>query len=119
MDNKKFETVDEYFKSIPSHTVERMNTIRSGTKEVAPLAEEVISYNMPALKYKGILIYYAAYAGHIGFYAVPTTHEVFEKELSGYKTGKGSVQFPHEKPLPMELIKKMTKYRYDEKLNAK
>ncbi len=119
MDNIKLKTFDEYFKTIPPRALERMNTIRENIKKVAPLAEEVISYNMPALKYKGILVYYAAYAKHIGFYAVPTTHKAFEKELSEYKTGKGSVQFPHDKPLPLELIKRMTKHRYEEKLRKK
>jgi len=119
MEKTKFGTVDEYFKKVPSQALERMGTIRKEIKEMAPLAQEVISYNMPALKYKGILIYYAAYAKHIGFYAVPTTHKAFEKELSEYKTGKGSVQFPHNKPLPLKLIKRMTKYRYEEKLNER
>ena len=119
MEKTKFRTVDEYFEKVPIQALERMNAIRKEIKETVPLAQEVISYNMPALKYKGILIYYAAYEKHIGFYAVPTTHKVFEKEFSGYKTGKGSVQFPHNMPLPLELIKRMTKYRYEERLREK
>lgn len=118
MENSKYTTVDEYFKTIPPQALERMIIIRKEIKKAAPLAEEVISYNMPALKYKGILVYYAGYAKHIGFYAVPTTHSAFEKELAEYKTGKGSVQFPHNKPLPLALILWMTKYRYEEKLKA-
>ncbi len=119
MNSIKFKTVGEYFKAIPPQILTRMNAIRKELKKAAPMAEEVISYNMPALKYKGILVYYAAYAKHIGFYAVPTTHKAFEKELSEYKTGKGSVQFPHNRPLPLDLIKKMTKYRYEENQTKK
>ena len=115
METKKFKTVEEYFGSVPPVALERMNALRKEIKETAPLAEEVISYNMPALKYKGVLVYYAAYDKHIGFYAVPHTHKAFEKELSEYRTGKGSVQFPHDRPLPMDLVKRMVKFRYEEK----
>ncbi|WP_318345578.1 iron chaperone [Flagellimonas baculiformis] len=116
MKGKKFTSVDDYFKEVPKVALERMNTIRQELKAVAPLASEVISYNMPALKLKGVLVYYAAYEKHIGFYAIPNTHEHFAKELTGYKQGKGSVQFPHDRPLPMELIKRMTAHRYQQQL---
>ena len=116
MKSKKYATVDEYWESIPDHALGRMTVLRAAIKVVAPLAEEVISYNMPALKYKRILVYYAAYANHIGFYALPTTHELFAGELSEYKIGKGSVQFPYDKPFPIDLIKRMAKYRYEENL---
>ncbi|MER3374954.1 MAG: DUF1801 domain-containing protein [Allomuricauda sp.] len=115
MEKVKFETVDAYFQSVPQHALERMNAIREALKEVAPLAQEVISYNMPSLKYHGILVYYAAYEKHIGFYAIPSTHKRFSQELSTYKTGKGSVQFPHDQPLPLDLIKRMAAHRYKEK----
>ncbi|MDC6385829.1 DUF1801 domain-containing protein [Flagellimonas taeanensis] len=118
MKGRKFTTVDDYFKEIPKAALERMATIRKELKTVAPLASEAISYNMPALKYKGVLVYYAAYEKHIGFYAIPNTHEHFAKELAGYKQGKGSVQFPHDRPLPMELIKRMMAYRYQQQLEA-
>ena len=115
MNKVKFKTVDAYFQNMPHHALERMITIRKALKNVAPLAQEVISYNMPALKYHGILLYYAAYEKHIGFYAIPSTHKAFSKELSKYKTGKGSVQFPYDQPLPLDLIKRMAAYRYKEK----
>ena len=115
MDKIKFKTVDAYFQQVPQHAMERMTIIREALKKAAPLAEEVISYNMPALKYKGILMYYAAYEKHIGFYAVPSTHAEFSKELSNYKSGKGSVQFPHDQPLPLDLIERMAAFRYKEK----
>ncbi len=119
MESIKFKTVDEYFESIPSQAVERMKTIRKEIKKTASLAEEVISYNMPALKYKGILVYYAAYEKHIGFYPTPDTITAFKKQHGDFQTAKGSVKFPHDIPLPLELIKKMTKYRYEEKLKEK
>lgn len=117
MKGRKFTSVDDYFKEIPQVALERMDTIRKDLKTVAPLASEMISYNMPALKYKSVLVYYAAYENHIGFYAIPNTHEHFAKELNGYKQGKGSVQFPYDRPLPIELIKRMTAHRYQQQLD--
>tara|TARA_R110002051_G_scaffold65839_1_gene119477 strand:- start:22432 stop:22665 length:234 start_codon:yes stop_codon:yes gene_type:complete len=72
---------------------------------------------MSAFKYYDILVYFAAYQKHIGFYALPTGHEAFQKELSVYKTGKESVQFPLNKPLPATLIEKMVKFRVKENLS--
>ncbi len=116
MENRKFKTVKEYFDEVPPQSRERMVRIREELAKVAPLAEEVISYNMPALNYKGIVVYYAAYEKHIGFYAIPHAHTLFKEELSPYKQGKGSVQFPHDRPLPLDLIKRMTAFRYNEQL---
>ena len=116
MESTKFKTVDEYFAAAPTEAIDRLKKIRKEIKKVAPLAEEVISYNMPALKYGKVLIYYAGYKKHIGFYAIPTAHKAFENELSAFKSGKGSVQFPNDRPLPLDLIKRMTKYRYEENL---
>ena len=117
MEKKKYKTVDAYFKDVPPQALDRMKEIREAVKGAAPLATEVISYNMPALKYNNsILVYYAAYANHIGFYAIPTTHTAFAKALATYKTGKGSVQFPHDAPLPLDLIAAMTQFRYAQKL---
>ena len=114
MENLKFKTVDEYFSFLPSDVLDRMNAIRQEIRKMAPEAEEVISYNMPALRYRGILVYFAAFEKHIGFYPTPAAMLKFENELRDYKRAKGSVQFPHHKPLPLDLIRRMTKYRYDE-----
>lgn len=119
MENKKFKTVDEYFMEIPPQARQRMELIREELTKVAPLAEEVISYNMPALKYNGVLVYYAAYEKHIGLYAIPHTHALFKEELSPYRQGKGSVRFPHDRPLPLDLIKRMAAYRYGEQSGHK
>jgi len=99
----------------PEELRERLNILRNIIKKNAPNAEEGISYGMPAYKSnKKPLVYFACYPKHIGFYATPTGHEKFKKELSSYTQGKGSVQFPHEKPIPFELVEKMIKFRMKE-----
>lgn len=107
-------TVDNYIASFPKEAQQILTQIRNLIRAAAPNAEEMISYKMPAYKYHGILVYFAGYKNHIGFYAAPTAHEAFKKELSVYKTGKGSVQFPIDKPLPYSLITKMVKYKLKE-----
>jgi len=109
---KVVNTVDEYIAAFDAFTQAKLQEIRSTIKKAAPAAEEMISYMMPAYKYLGgPLVYFAGYKSHIGFYATPTGHEAFEKELSVYKQGKGSVQFPLDKPLPLSLISRIVKYR--------
>lgn len=85
----------------------------------APEAVESISYGMPGYKLnKKPLVYFAGHANHIGFYATPVGHEAFALELSGYKTGKGSVQFPIDQPLPTELIERMVRFRVQGNLGS-
>jgi len=112
----KFTTVAEYFSAAPAHTKAKLREIRQTIKKMAPGAEEVISYNMPAFKLHGVLVWYAAYQHHIGFYPKASALVVFKKEISGYKSAKGSVQFPIDQPLPLGLIKKIVKYRIKENL---
>lgn len=114
---KLVNTVDEYIAAFDAGTQAKLQEIRNTIKKAAPAAEEMISYMMPAYKYNGSsLVYFAGYKNHIGFYATPTGHEAFEKELSIYKQGKGSVQFPLDKPLPLTLISKIVKYRLKQNL---
>ncbi len=108
--------VDSYISSFEGSTQKYLKQIRSAIKKLAPGAEEYIGYQMPAYKLNGPLVYFAGFANHIGFYATPTGHEKFKKELSGYKTGKGSVQFPLDEPLPLPLIEKIVKFRVQENL---
>ena len=108
--------IDTYIALQPVDVREKLEQIRSAIALVAPKAEEVISYSMPAFKYHGVLVYFAGFKNHIGFYGFPTSHKAFEEELSAYKQGKGSVQFPLDKPLPLSLIKKMVKFRVKENL---
>lgn len=107
-------TVDDYIAGFPPPVKKLLSTLRKTIKSAAPKAEELISYQMPAYKYKGVLVYFAAFEKHIGFYATPTGHSAFKKELSGYKTGKGSVQFPLTEPLPLDLIKRIVQFRVKE-----
>jgi uncharacterized protein YdhG (YjbR/CyaY superfamily) len=112
----EFKDIDSYIATFPEDVQPILEQVRSAIKNSVPEAEEVISYNMPAFKYHGILVYFAGYKNHIGFYALPSGHNAFEKELSIYKQGKGSVQFPLDKPMPLALIKKMVKFRVKENL---
>ncbi|RZJ49131.1 MAG: DUF1801 domain-containing protein [Flavobacterium sp.] len=106
---------DEYILGFPTSTQEILKQIRATIKSAAPGAEECISYAMPAFKLNGKpLVYFAGYKNHIGFYATPTGHVAFEKELSIYKQGKGSVQFSINQPMPLELIARITKFRVEE-----
>jgi uncharacterized protein YdhG (YjbR/CyaY superfamily) len=112
---KTFANVDEYIQEFEKEIQERLNAIRKLILETAPQAIESISYGMPAYKVnKKPLVYFAGYKSHIGFYATPTGHEAFKKELSKYKQGKGSVQFPLSEPLPMKLIKEIVLFRLSE-----
>jgi uncharacterized protein YdhG (YjbR/CyaY superfamily) len=104
-------SVDEYIAGFAPAIQQRLNQLRQAIKKAAPAAEETISYMMPAYKLNGMLVYFAGYKNHIGFYATPTGHEAFKKELSVYKEGKGSVQFPHDKPLPLGLVGSIVKFR--------
>lgn len=114
-----FKDIDEYI-AIQTPEVQRLlEQMRQTIKKAAPQAEEVISYNMPAFKYYGMLVYFAAYKNHIGFYATPAGHSEFKEELSMYKQGKGSVQFPLNEHLPLDLITKIVKFRVEENLKKK
>jgi uncharacterized protein YdhG (YjbR/CyaY superfamily) len=118
----KFKTVDEYFSTFPASTVNILEQVRKTIKKAAPEAKEVISYNMPAFKMNGVLVYYAAYKGHIGFYPTSTPIEVFKNELTPYKYSKGAIQFPINQPMPFDLIGRIVKFRVQadmEKANKK
>ena len=108
--------IDDYISLQPLEIREKLEQVRQAILLIAPKAEEVISYGIPAFKFHGPLVYFAAYKHHIGFYSLPSTHSEFQKELTDYKQGKGSVQFPHNKPLPLALIKKMVKFRVNENI---
>jgi len=106
--------VDEYLKAFPSLVQMKLQQLRKTIKVAAPEAEEVISYQMPAYKYHGMLVYFAGNKNHIGFYPVSSAIKAFEMQLSKYKTSKGTVQFPIDEPLPLGLIAKMVKFRVKE-----
>lgn len=114
-----FKNIDEYIAIQTPEVQILLVQMRQTIQKAAPEAEEFISYNMPAYKYHGMLVYFAAYKNHIGFYATPTGHSEFKDELSVYKQGKGSVQFPLSKPLPLDLISRIVAFRVKENLKKK
>lgn len=120
--NTNFRNVDEYIESFPKEIQDLLKSIRAIITKNAPNAVESISYGMPAYKlHKKPLVYFAAFKNHIGFYATPTGHKEFTNELSIYKQGKGSVQFPFES-VPYDLIEKIVQFRVKEnnlKFNTK
>ena len=111
---KQFKTIDEYIKTFPADIQSTLEKIRQTIREAAPEALEAISYQMPTFFLEGNLVHFAAFKNHIGFYPAPTGIEAFAKELSLYKGAKGSVQFPLEKPLPVELIERIVRFRVKE-----
>lgn len=113
---QKYNTVDEYINSFSGETKEKLNQLRKTILKTAGEAEEKMSYGMPAYKLQGMLLYFAAWKNHIGFYVMTSGIEVFKKELSKYKVSKGTVQFPLDKPLPLGLISKIVLYRVAENL---
>jgi uncharacterized protein YdhG (YjbR/CyaY superfamily) len=108
--------VDQYIAGFPKETQKLLSQLRATIRKAAPEAEEGISYQMPAYKYRGPLVYFAGYARHIGLYPTPSAIEAFKKDLSDYKTSKGAVQFPLDKPLPVQLITRIVNYRKKENL---
>jgi uncharacterized protein YdhG (YjbR/CyaY superfamily) len=112
MGKKKFKPCEEYFSSLPENIKSKMQELRSAIRQAAPQAEEVISYNMPAFKIHGrMLAWIAVHNNHIGFYPHAEAIKIFKKELANYKTSKGAIQFPIDKPIPKTLVKKMIKFR--------
>lgn len=113
--NTDFKTVEEYIASFPKETQEILKKVRSMIKKNAVEAIEGISYGMPSYKLNGKpLVYFGGYKNHIGFYATPSGHASFQKELSHYKQGKGSVQFPLNQEIPYDLIARMVTFRVKE-----
>jgi len=110
----QFKTIDEYIKTFPEHVQIILEKMRVTIREAAPEAKEAISYQMPTFRLNGNLVHFAAYKNHIGFYPAPSGIEAFKKELSPYKGAKGSVQFPIDKPVPYDLVKKIVLFRVQE-----
>ncbi len=115
-DTAGFTSIDEYIATFPGEVQLLMEELRAAIKAAAPEAKEKISYQMPTFFLKGNLVHFAAYKKHIGFYPTPSGIQAFQKELSIYKGAKGSVQFPLDKPLPLELIGRIVRYRVAENL---
>ncbi|SFW87007.1 iron chaperone [Chitinophaga sancti] len=104
-------TVDAYIATFPAEVQTLLQQVRNTIQQAAPDATEAIKYAMPTFVLNGNLVHFAAFKQHIGFYPAPTGIKAFEKELSPYKQGKGSIQFPLDQPLPLDLITKIVRYR--------
>lgn len=115
-----YQTIDEYIKTYPKDIQVLLEKVRQTIRRAAPEAVEAIDYQMPTFKLNGKnLVHFAGWKHHIGFYPVPSGIEAFKKELSQYKMAKGSVQFPLNKPMPLELISKIVKFRVNENKEKK
>ena len=117
--NNSITNFEEYFAQFPEEIQAILQKIRAVISEAAPDATEKISYQMPTFYLNGNLVHFAAFKTHIGFYPVPSGIEKFKEELSQYKGGKGSVQFPLDKPIPYDLIRRITIFRVEENLQSK
>jgi uncharacterized protein YdhG (YjbR/CyaY superfamily) len=114
---KKSKTVEEYLSTLPENAKGLLLTVRDLIKNAAPKAEELISYGIPAFKLNGRnLIYFAGWKEHISIYPIPAGDAAFQKEISSYQGGKGTLKFPINKPLPISLIKKIIKFSIKENL---
>jgi len=111
-----FVSIDQYIGTFPEETQKILRKLRATIKAAAPDAEEKISYQMPTFALNGYLVHFAAFKNNIGFYPTPSGTQAFKRELSIYEGAKGSVKFPIEKPLPLELIRKIVKFRVAENL---
>ena len=107
-------TIDEYILQYPPEVQALMKALRATIREAAPTAGEKISWGMATFVLHGNLVHFAGEKKHIGFHPAPSAIEAFAPELAGYHTSKGTVQFPYEKPLPLELISKMVRFRVTE-----
>lgn len=112
----KFQTVEAYIASFPEDVQHILQKIRETVQKAVPQAEEVISYNVPAFKYNGWILYYSAYKNHFSLSFPPpfTVFDVFKKELAPYEQSKSAIRFPLDKPVPVKLIKEMAIYRAKE-----
>lgn len=115
MSRRQFRTIDEFIASFPKNVRIVLEELRRVIKESAPEAEETISYGIPTFDLNGKhLVHFSAYKSHVGFYPTSSGIEALKKELSPFKTGRGTVQFPLDKPIPFDLVKRIVKFRVKE-----
>ena len=121
MDTRKepIRTIDEYIAQFPREIQDLLQAVRRTIKESAPQAQETISYRIPTFKLNGNLVHFAAFKDHIGFFPTSSAIVAFKEELSGYKTSKGTIHFPLDKPIPLDLVRKIVMFRVQENLGKK
>lgn len=119
MDSTKvgYTSIDEYIATFPEETQRLLQEMRATIRAAAPDAQEKISYQIPTFFLKGNLVHFAAFKNHIGFYPAPRGIEAFKQELSGYDGAKGTVRFPIDKPLPLDLVSRIVRFRVAENLS--
>lgn len=111
-----YKTIDEYINTFPTKAKVTLETVRKTIQQAVPEAEEVISYQIPAFKYHGFVLYFAAYTNHFSISSPPPTFEIFKDELRAYKVSKSVFQVPYDQPIPVDLISKIAKYRASENI---
>lgn len=116
MDKITYDSIDAYIAQFSTEIQEKLKSFRQVIREEAPEAKEKISYQMPTFELFGNLVHFAAFKNHIGFYPAPSGIEAFKDELSVYKGAKGSIQFPLDKPLPYDLIRRIVRFRMAENM---
>jgi uncharacterized protein YdhG (YjbR/CyaY superfamily) len=109
-------SIPEYIAAAPPPTRTRLRAMRAAIRSAAPGADEGLKWSMPAFSYRRILVSFAVFKNHVGFYPTPSAVKAFAKRLTGYKIAAGSIQFPHDRPLPLALIRKITAFRVRESL---
>ncbi|MCB0516280.1 MAG: DUF1801 domain-containing protein [Chitinophagales bacterium] len=115
----KYTSIDHYLSDFPQGVATKLEEIRQCIQTYAPKASETISYNMPAFKWQGkVVVYFAAYKNHIGFYALPKTNTAFATKLKAYKTSKGAIQFPLTEKIPLNLVREIVSFRIAEIENS-
>jgi uncharacterized protein YdhG (YjbR/CyaY superfamily) len=110
------ESITEYINAAPKEARAKLREMRACIRESAPGSKESLKWGMPAFSYRRILVTFAAFKHHIGFYPTPSAVRAFANDLSKFATAKGSIQFPLEKPLPLPLIRKITEFRVRESI---
>ena len=116
--NVRPKTIEEYVSAAPKETQKRLRDLWNCIRAAAPGATEELKWGMPAFSYHRILVTFAVFKNHIGFYPTPSAVKAFQKELKDYKTAEGSIQFPHDKNLPLSLIRKITMFRVRESVDG-
>jgi uncharacterized protein YdhG (YjbR/CyaY superfamily) len=116
MEHLKAKNIDEYIAGSPEETRPKLEQIRKAIRQAAPGASEVISYGMPAFKMHGILVYFAAFKKHIGFFPTASGITAFQSELAGFASSRGTIHFPLDRPIPFDLIDRIVRFRVQEDL---
>jgi uncharacterized protein YdhG (YjbR/CyaY superfamily) len=121
MDRKPqpIQTIDEYIAQYPEEIRDLLQKLRQTIRESAPEAREAISYRIPTFKLNGNLVHFAAFRDHISLFPTSSGVDAFREELSGYKISKGTIQFPLDKPIPFDLVRKIVKFRVRENQGKK